>query len=163
MEAPRDPRISSECERCLELHQTETGAFACPSKIEESKRWDEPCLTGNMIQTLIKFGYSNDQRVRKAIDWLPKDQLEDGGRNCDYPEKKVKHSSFMSTIEPLWAYSEIPRQKWSRKMKQSIEDGPSFSSCTTYTSQTTIIGRKPIPSSTNSTFQCTTLKSYSET
>ena len=126
MEAPPDPRICSECERFLELHQTETGAFACPSKIEESKRWDEPCLTGNMIRTLIKFGYSNDKRVRKAIDWLPKDQLEDGGWNCDYPEKKVKHSSFMSTVEPLWAYSEIPRQKWTRKMKRSINDGAEF-------------------------------------
>ncbi len=126
MEAPPDPRISSECERFLELHQTETGAFACPSKIEESKRWDEPCLTGNMIRTLIKFGYSNDKRVRKAVDWLPKDQMEDGGWNCDYPEKKVKHSSFMSTVEPLWAYSEIPRQKWTRKMKRSIDDGAEF-------------------------------------
>src|SRR6266581_4107947 len=104
MDAPPDPRISSECERFLDLHQTETGAFAC----------------------LSKFGYSNDPRVRKAVDWLPKDQLEDGGWNCDHPEKKVKHSSFMSTIEPLWAYSEIPRQKWTRKMKQSINDGAEF-------------------------------------
>ncbi len=126
MDAPPDPGISSECERFLDLHQAETGAFACPSKVEESKRWDEPCLTGNMIRTLIKFGYSNDPRVRKAVDWLPKDQLEDGGWNCDHPEKKVKHSSFMSTIEPLWAYSEIPRQKWTRKMKQSINDGAEF-------------------------------------
>jgi hypothetical protein len=126
MNAPPETRITSECERCLDLHQTETGAFACPSKIEESKRWDEPCLTGNMIRTLIKFGYSDDQRVRKAIDWLPKDQLDDGGWNCDYPEKKVKHSSFMSTVEPLWAYSEIPRQKWTRKMKRSVNDGAEF-------------------------------------
>ena len=126
MDAPPDPRISSECERFLELHQTETGAFACPSKVEESKRSDEPCLTGNMIRTLIKFGYSNDPRIRKAIDWMPKDQLEDGGWNCDHPEKKVKHSSFMSTIEPLWAYSEVPRQKWTRKMKRSINDGAEF-------------------------------------
>ena len=126
MDAPPDHRISSECERFLELHQTETGAFACPSKVEESKRWDEPCLTGNMIRTLIKFGYSNDPRVRRAIDWLPEDQLEDGGWNCDHPEKKVKHSSFMSTIEPLWAYYEIPRQKWTRKMKQSISEGAEF-------------------------------------
>src|SRR5437667_187836 len=126
MDAPPDPRISSECERFLDLHQTETGAFACPSKVEESKRWDEPCLTGNMIRTLIKFGYSNDPRVQRAIDWLPKDQLEDGGWNCNHPEKKVKHSSFMSTIEPLWAYSEIPRAKWTRKMKWSAEQGAEF-------------------------------------
>src|SRR5213083_815368 len=126
MYAPPDPSISSECERFLDLHQTETGAFACPSKVEESKRWDEPCLTGNMIRTLIKFDYSNDPRVQRAIDWLPKDQLEDGGWNCDHPEKKVKHSSFMSTIEPLWAYSEIPRAKWTRKMKRSVEQGAEF-------------------------------------
>src|SRR3989442_7886316 len=96
--------------------------FACPSKIEESKRWDEPCLTGNMIRTLIKFGYSNDPRVRRAIDWMPKGQLEDGGWNCDYSEKQVKHSSFMSSIESLLDYSEIPRQKWTRKMKPSVDD-----------------------------------------
>jgi hypothetical protein len=83
MEAPPDPRISSECERFLELHQTETGAFACPSKFEESKRWDEPCLTGNMIQTLIKFGYSSDKRVRKAIYWLPKQRGIDSDRPLD--------------------------------------------------------------------------------
>src|SRR3989442_12378313 len=92
--------------------------FACPSKIEESKRWDEPCLTGNMIRTLIKVGFSNDPRGRRAIDWLPKGQLAVGGWNCDYPEKNVKHSSFMSNIEPLSAYSEIPRRKWSRNMKR---------------------------------------------
>ncbi len=123
---PADDRIKAEVERFLDLHQAESGAFVCPSKFERGKRWDEPCLTGNMIRTLIKLGYSDDKRVRKAIDWLPKGQLEDGGWNCDYPEKKVKHSSFMSTIEPLWAYSEIPRQQWTRKMKRSINEGAEF-------------------------------------
>ena len=32
----------------------------------------------------------------------------------------------MSTIEPLWAYSEIPRQKWTRKLKTSIERAAEF-------------------------------------
>jgi hypothetical protein len=126
MDAPPEPRIRSECERFLDLHQTESGAFSCPTNNDRGKKWDEPCLTGNMIRTLIKFGYSNDKQVRRAIDWLPKDQLEDGGWNCDYPEKKVKHSSFMSTIEPLWAYSEIPRQKWTRRMKRSVGEGAEF-------------------------------------
>jgi hypothetical protein len=126
MDAPPDSRIRSECERFLDLHQTESGGFSCPTKADRGKKWDEPCLTGNMIRTLIKLGYSKDRRVRKAIDWLPKDQVEDGGWNCDYPEKKVKHSSFMSTIEPLWAYSEIPRQNWTRRMKRSIGEGSEF-------------------------------------
>ena len=124
---PVDDRIKAEVERFLDLHQLESGSFACPSKLEErGKRWDEPCLTGNMIRTLIRLGYANDRRLRRAIDWLPVQQLEDGGWNCDFPEKKVKHSSFMSTIEPLWAYSEIPRSKWTRKMKRSLENGAEF-------------------------------------
>jgi len=32
----------------------------------------------------------------------------------------------MSTIEPLWAYSEIPRSKWTRRMKKSVENGAEF-------------------------------------
>lgn len=126
MGAPVDDRIEGECERFFDLHQVDTGAFSCVSKLERGKRWDEPCLTGNMIRTLIKLGYGEDRRLKEAIDWLPEHQLEDGGWNCDYPQRKVKHSSFMSTIEPLWAYSEIPRRKWTRSMKRSIEKGAEF-------------------------------------
>ncbi len=126
MGVPADSRVKAECERFLDLHQVDTGAFCARSKFQRGKRWDEACLTGNMIRTLIKFGYGEDRRVRKAIDWLPKHQQEDGGWNCDYPERKVKHSSFLSTIEPLWAYSEIPRRKWTRRMKRSIEEGAEF-------------------------------------
>lgn len=126
LNAPHDSRIKAEVERFFDLHQIENGAFVCPPKGTKGTRWEEPCLTGNMIRTLIKLGYSNDHRVQKAIDWMPKAQLEDGGWNCDHPEKKVKHSSFMSTIEPLWAYSEVPRRKWTRKMKKTIDDGAEF-------------------------------------
>ncbi|HVH14896.1 MAG TPA: hypothetical protein VNA15_04160 [Candidatus Angelobacter sp.] len=86
-------------------------------------------MTGNMARTLHVLGYNTDSRVRKAIDWLPKAQLEDGGWNCDYPEYqgiKVRHSSFMSTIEPLWAYSEIPKQRLTRRIRRSIERGAEF-------------------------------------
>jgi hypothetical protein len=135
--APPNAAIKSETERFLDLHQLNNGAFTCPTDLEvkqwearhrgkKGRRWEEPCLTGNMIRTLIVFGYGDDERVRKAIDWMPEAQLDDGGWNCDYPEKRVKHSSFMSTVEPLWAYSEIPRRKWTRKMKQSIDRGADF-------------------------------------
>jgi hypothetical protein len=123
---PPDDRVEAEVERFLDLHQAESGTFSCPTKYDRGKKWDEPCLTGNMIRTFIQLGYGNDRRIKKAIEWLPAQQLEDGGWNCDFPEKKVKHSSFMSTIEPLWAYSEIPRSKWTRKMKRSIDNGAEF-------------------------------------
>jgi hypothetical protein len=124
-----DPSIKKECERFFNLHQAENGAFTYRSKLSGKEPYHEPCLTGNMVRTLLVLGYGEDPRVRRAIDWMPDAQLEDGGWNCDYPEfegVKVRHSSFMSTIEPLWAYSEIPRQQWTKRMKRSIERGAEF-------------------------------------
>src|SRR2546427_5622245 len=108
-----DEGLKNAVEKFLELHQLENGAFVCPSPSDvanykkkhpraKSAHWEEPCLTGNMIRTFEVFGYGEDPRVKKAVKWMPEQQLEDGGWNCNYPEKKVKHSSFMSTIEPLW-------------------------------------------------------------
>jgi hypothetical protein len=104
-----DSRITKECERFFSLHQGENGSFSYRSKLSGKKHYAEPCLTGNMVRALIVLGYGMDPRVRRAIHWMPEAQLEDGGWNCDYPQFegiKVRHSSFMSTIEPLWAYSE---------------------------------------------------------
>ncbi len=132
-----DEGVKRACETLFDLHQLDNGAFTCPSPLDVKRyirqhprakavRWEEPCLTGNMIRTLLVFGYGDDKRVKKAIDWMPEHQLDDGGWNCNYPEKKVKHSSFMSTIEPLWAYSEIPRAKRTRRMKRSADRGAEF-------------------------------------
>jgi len=124
-----DPRVKKECERFFNLHQAENGAFTYRSRLSGKKPYYEPCLTGNMVRTLLVLGYDEDPRVRKGIDWMPEAQLEDGGWNCDYPQfkgVKVKHTSFMSTIEPLWAYSEIPRRSWTRRIKRSVERGAEF-------------------------------------
>ncbi|MDE1854375.1 MAG: hypothetical protein KGI38_11605 [Thaumarchaeota archaeon] len=132
---PRTPWIDSAVERFLEQHQLDDGSL-CPMSSIELERWlakhkkgkrvGEPCLAGNMVRTLLVLGYGEDARVKKALDWLPEFQQGDGGWNCDYPDRKPNHSSFMSTIEPLWAYSEVPRSSWSRKMKRSCEEGAEF-------------------------------------
>ncbi len=127
MGVPAEPRIKTACERFLSLHQMDNGAFSWVSNRDKRmKMEEEPCLTGNMIRTLIVFGYGEDPRVRKTIEWMPEHQQEDGGWNCDYPQRQVKHSSFMSTVEPLWAYSEIPRSRRTKKMKSSIDSGAEF-------------------------------------
>ncbi len=130
MGLPPEPRIKKACERFLDLHQMGNGAFSWVSNREkrrgEWKMEEEPCLTGNMIRTLIVFGYGQDPRVKSAVGWMPEHQQEDGGWNCDYPHRSVRHSSFMSTIEPLWAYSEIPQSRWTRKMKRSVGRGAEF-------------------------------------
>ncbi len=126
MRAPRTPWIETAIERFFAQHQMENGALCCSTMGGKDGIVAEPCLTGNMLRTLLVFGYGEDRRVKKALDWLPDFQLADGGWNCDYPEQDPKHSSFMSTIEPLWAYSEIPRPRWAKKLKRSMERGAEF-------------------------------------
>ncbi len=126
MGVPLTPWIEGSIERFLDQHQMESGAFSWKSKLGRGKVEEEVCLTGNMVRTLIVFGYGDDDRVKKALNWLPEFQLDDGGWNCDYPKYDPKHSSFMSTIEPLWAYSEIPSSLWTRKLQRSVQRGAEF-------------------------------------
>lgn len=122
MGVSRLPWIESATKRLMSQHWVESGAWTCSpvgEKVEE-----EPCISGNMLRTMMAFGYDGP-RIQRGLDWLPEIQLEDGGWNCD-TTPGATHSSFMSTIEPLWAYSEYPRQKWTRKMKASAERGAEF-------------------------------------
>jgi hypothetical protein len=89
----------------------------------------EPCVTGNMTRTLAEFGFENDPRVREMFEWLVKYQRDDGGWNCDVEGrdgKGIRHSSFMSTIEPLWAFSSLDPQKWPRGGREAVERGVEF-------------------------------------
>src|SRR2546428_13826164 len=78
----------------------------------------EPCITGNMARTLAVFGYGDDPRVREMFEWLVKYQREDGGWNCETEDYRngeaVDHSSFMSSIQPVWAFSTLDIQKRAR-------------------------------------------------
>ena len=123
---PRTEWIESALERFLTQHQMDSGAFCCGTVGGRGRLEEEPCLSGNMLRTLLVFGYGGDSRVKKGVEWLPETQFEDGGWNCDYPRYRPTHSSFMSTIEPLWAYSEISRPRWTRRMKRSAERGAEF-------------------------------------
>lgn len=123
---PRNRWVESAVERFLGQHQMESGAFCCGVVGGRGTLEEEPCLTGNMIRTLLVFGFGDDIRVRKAIGWLPEVQFDDGGWNCDFPRHRPTHGSFMSTVEPLWAYSELPRSRWTRRIKSSAERGAEF-------------------------------------
>jgi hypothetical protein len=86
------------------------------------------CLTGNMAAALIRIGYLNDPRVRKALEWLVKIQNRDGGWLCPYWRAHVKdtHGCFYGTICPMEALCEVPRKKLTKEMEQAIERGAEF-------------------------------------
>jgi hypothetical protein len=95
---------------------------------EKVREYETSCLTGNVAASLIRFGYAEDDRVRRALNWLVDIQNEDGGWLCPYWKAHIKdkHGCFMGTITPLDALSEVAKEKRTQGMKSAIERGAEF-------------------------------------
>lgn len=85
--------------------------------------FDEPevCIVGNLARTLIRFGYADDARVRRLIDWLVGSQKEDGGWHCFRSDEGT-----LDCWEALAAYAALQPAKWTRSIKRSVERGVEF-------------------------------------
>ena len=86
------------------------------------------CLTGNIVAALIRLGYENDPRVRRALNWLVTIQNTDGGWLCPYwsAHARDKHGCFYGTIGPLEAFSELLPGKRTRAIQRAIDRGAEF-------------------------------------
>ena len=82
---------------------------------------DEVCLVGNTARMLTRFGYADDPRVGKLFDRLVEDQKLDGGWHCF-----ESSSGSLDCWEALAAYAALPRQKQTRRIKRSIDEGAEF-------------------------------------
>jgi hypothetical protein len=93
-----------------------------------------PCLTGNMIWSLIRFGYLDDQRVKKGIQWITKYQRFDDGeqnlpKNWPYKAHKAcfsKHSCHMGVVKTLKALAEIPVNKRNPDVNNTINQAVEY-------------------------------------
>jgi len=127
-----DPRIKKTCEFILNNSQDpKRGGFAnCSTKKGTGEPGKViPCLTGNMVCSLIRFGYLEDPRVQKAIDWITKYQRFDDG-DAKYPDDWPykahkacfsKHSCHMGAVKSLKALSQIPKNKRNKDVKNTID------------------------------------------
>jgi hypothetical protein len=86
------------------------------------------CLTGNVAAALMRIGYGQDPRVKKALEWLVKIQNIDGGWLCPYwrAHIKDKHGCFCGTICLLEAFSLVRKESLPEEMKQTVEKGAKF-------------------------------------
>ena len=78
----KDERIANAVELWFDLHYVQrNGGYSLGTRFE---RWHAShlCTTGNMVRSLICFGYLEDERVQSAIAWLVDEQLSDGGWDC---------------------------------------------------------------------------------
>jgi hypothetical protein len=117
----KDERIRKTCELFLNQYSRADGGFDTPST-----SWvrSEVCLTGNLARTLFLCGYGEDPRVLSAYDWLVNNQMDDGGWHCFYD--RAFGRGTLDCWEALSAYATLPRQKWTRRIKRSIERGVKF-------------------------------------
>jgi hypothetical protein len=82
---------------------------------------EEVCIVGNTARMLTRFGYEDDFRVKKLFDRLVEDQKDDGGWHCF----ESTHGT-LDGWEGLAAFAVLPKSKWTRSVKNSIERGAEF-------------------------------------
>jgi hypothetical protein len=78
---PDDPRVRRACEYVLSHSQAETGGFGASGAV--GARPPPPshvihCLNGNLLRALIGFGWLEDPRLTRAVEWQARAVTGDG-------------------------------------------------------------------------------------
>jgi hypothetical protein len=135
---PADPRIRRAGEFILSRAQDRSsGGFALHEAVRTGggrAREVIPCLTGNMVWSLLRLGFGTDPRVRQGIDWLAEFLRFDDGDSrppADFPYNHWemcygRHSCFMGVVKGLRALAEVPPPTRSAAVKRCINDGVEF-------------------------------------
>jgi len=131
---PVDSRVKNACEFILQHSQNpETAGFAYNQSVKTGTGLFSgvvPCLTGNMVYSLIKLGYLDDERVRQAIDWINTYQRADDAAELP-PTGKVyeryamcwgRHSCHMGVAKTLKALAAIPVEKRNSGTQQKLQE-----------------------------------------
>lgn len=136
--ADATPQIKAQCEYILKYSQeTQDGGFAQNAAVKTGGgRMNEviPCLTGNMVWSLIRFGYIDDPRLQKGIDWLARYMRFNDGAEADpqvppynrYEMCWGRHTCHMGVVKALKAFSAIPEASRTQAVKDTIEKATEF-------------------------------------
>lgn len=116
-----EPRIDKACQVWMGLYATQDGGFSAFSRKE-----GHLCITGNMARALVKFGYEDHPKVRRAFQWFVKNQSNRGGGWSCWNFGRRLGGRNLDSWEPLSAFAVYPRQKWTRSMKLAVEKGAEF-------------------------------------
>jgi hypothetical protein len=136
--AKRNAQIEAQCEYLFERSQEPNdGGFSMNNAAKKGGgRMTEviPCLTGNMVWSLIHFGYLEDARLQKGIDWLTRsmrfnDGIETEPQVPPYDRYEMcwgRHTCFMGVVKALKALSAIPEGKRTDEVSRTIQKAVEF-------------------------------------
>jgi len=126
--AKRNPSIERAIEH-LFMFQRDSGHFLIKLPKTEKGRasvvMDGCCIDGNILFYLTRFGYLDDPRTEKLIEFQVDYHSDDvGGWKCRaFPIDKSKvfpENCYMGGIKVLKAFSYIPRNQWSSDLERII-------------------------------------------
>lgn len=135
-----DPRIQTACEYALSHTQARSGGFAAWGG---GRRPDAPpppsltlhCLNGNLLRALIGFGWLDDVRAQRAIDWETANITGEGapryylsgttgpGFSCSANERLP---CAWGAIKALLGLARIPPARRTPHVIRAIEQGATF-------------------------------------
>jgi len=128
-----DPRVKKACEFILS-HSFEPGLGGFSTLYSKKTKSGLssnviPCLTGNMVFSLIRLGYLDDPRLQKSIEWIVSYQRMDDGiyeQPLEPGSLHLKacfgsHTCFMGVVKALKALSEIPENRRTDQIKTKIQ------------------------------------------
>ena len=132
----KDKKIQKAAEFILANSQDQqSGGFAVKSGVDGGEHERViPCLTGNMLYSLIRFGWLDNPAVRRGIKWITQYQRFDDGiaqapKGWPYqrfPNCWAKHTCHMGAVKSLKALAEIPAQKRTAAVRNTIQQGAEY-------------------------------------
>jgi hypothetical protein len=133
-----DPRVRKAGEYIFRHSQhRESGGFSTDFSVTKdggSDAWVVPCLTGNMVWSLIRLGFLADKRLRRAIDHMVAcHRFDDGERGelSGWPFDRFRmcygrHSCHMGAAKTLKALAEIPPAERTPEVWRVIDQGVEY-------------------------------------
>jgi hypothetical protein len=132
-----DDRIKKACEFIINISQDRQSGGFCYRGTAAGGGFHSciiPCLTGNLVWSLLRFGYAGDPRVEQGIHWITAHSRFDDGEGpgpmgWPYDKREVcwgKHTCLMGVVKCLKALAEIPEKSRSAKVAQTIAEGSEY-------------------------------------
>lgn len=133
-----DDRVRNACEFIFSRSQNpESGGFSIGSSAKTGSGLASgviPCLTGNMVFSLIRLGYSGDARLQSAMEWILTYQRADD--NTDSPPAGGiydrfegcfgKHTCFMAAAKTLKALAALPPDQRTPEIRSKMDELADF-------------------------------------
>ena len=93
-----------------------------------------PCLTGNLVFSLIRLGMLDDPRVQRGLDWITTWQRFDDGDGeapIGWPYDRYemcwgRHTCHMGAVKALKALAEVPPERRTPAMHATISAGAEY-------------------------------------